>query len=150
MNQIDNLTKVQIAQKRLQEILPQTEREWMLTDLLWEVNWALNLDDMLSLSTLRKAVALLPDGCVEGKAGKTIVHARHFARREEVIAALKALNLYDADVPVLIERHRQQLGATLYLATRWALHESLTWAAAGAYTISYTVYGTMLRWGCAA
>lgn len=143
------MSKLNTARRRLQEILCESrDREFTLEELLWTVNWELDLEDMLRISTLKRACADLPSGCItRGKHKRLHIHARHFARREEVIAALKTLPHWDDDLPVLIERHKDALRKTLYLADNWALHQSLEWASAGAFEITHTVYGTMIRWG---
>lgn len=142
------MTKLEIARKRVAEILCESMgREYTLESLLWNVNWALDLDDMLSISTLRRACADLPGGCISrGKHKQLVIHARHFAPRQEVVAALKALDLYDTDMPVLIERQRDDLRRELLLADGRALYQSLEWAKTGAFEITYTYYGTMIRW----
>lgn len=141
------MNKVQIAFNRIKDVLAGSgSRSYTLKALLWEVNWALDLEEMVSLSTLRKAVALLPQECVKRDRKGFRFEARGGARATEVVEALRVLDLYDPDVPVLIERQRDALRRELVLCDGRALYHTLEWASTGNFEIDHTVYGTMLRW----
>jgi hypothetical protein len=144
------MNKVEIARNRIAEILTgDGERQWTLPDLLWQVNWALELEEMVSMATLRRALATLPEGCVTQQGRKLIVSARHFVRTDAVIAALRTLEHWDDHLPVLIERHKPTLRRALLLADDWSLRQSLEWAAPGNFEILDYVYGTAIRWKAA-
>ena len=139
------MNKVEIAYGRIVDILSEGGESDMKT-LLWEVNYSLDLDQMVSMATLRKAVALLPAPCVSRQGRRIIVQARHFAPATEVVATLQALPHWCDWLPILIERHKDALQRALLLADRWSLIQSVEWASAGVFTVDYTVYGMSVRW----
>ena len=140
------MTKIEIAHTRLLDILGGSRETWLLPALLREVNWTLDLDDMMSMATLRRAVALLPSECVVKSDGRITVQARQFAPRLEMIEALKGLPTWCDDLPVLINSHESTLRRVLVLADGMPLFNSLKWAQAGVYEISYGFHGTCVRW----
>lgn len=142
------MSKVDIAFNRIMEVVfDGHDHQWELPDLLWSVNYALDLESMVSLSTLRRAVARLPEGCATTKGRKMVVHARHYAPPEAVIGALKDLPHFDYDLPVMIERHKHALRKALFLADESALYQSLLWASANneRFTYAANTYGDYVR-----
>jgi hypothetical protein len=138
-------SKVDIAFRRIGEVIT-SGGEYTLEALLREVNWELDCEEMLSMATLRRALTRLPEACIEKKGRKLIVHARHFAKPEEVMAAFRSLETWIDDGPVLIERHKETIRKQLLLADRGDLYQTLEWAESGRYFESdYTVYGHMVR-----
>lgn len=140
--------KVDGAYQRVLDILQEQEREWNLTALLREVNYTLDLEDMVSMATLRRAARRLPSACYHRRHGQIVISTRCFARPDEVIAAIHALPTFDYDLPILLtEAHKQAIRRTLALDRRLGLHNSLVWASAQGvrFAIDYTFYGTTVR-----
>lgn len=138
-------SKLSIAYNRILDIL-QDGTAYTLNSLLWDVNYAGGIEDMVSLSTLRKAVAMLPETCVTKDAsGRVTVQAREFARPFEVIPALMALEGFDDSLPFIITRDEAALSRTLALQPH-CLRQSLEYAAVGTFELDDTVYGLMVRW----
>lgn len=138
-------SKLTIAYNRILDILTDGTA-YTLNSLLRDVNYAGGIEDMVSLSTLRNAVALLPGTCVsKDAAGRITVQAREFARPFEVIPALTALEGFDDSLPFIITRDEAALSRTLVLQPH-CLRQSLEYAASGTFELDDTVYGLMVRW----
>lgn len=145
------ISKVDIAFRRIGEVIT-GGGNFDLETLRREVNWELDLEEMVSMATLRRALDRLPDGCISRKGpknrknGKITVHARHFAKPEEVMAAFRSLETWVEGDVVLIERHKETIRKKLLLAGQPDLYQTLKWAESCRFFESdYTVYGHMVR-----
>lgn len=139
------MNKINIALKTVKAVIVEGG-SFTLRELLAAVNYRLDIEEMVSMSTLRRAVRLLPQDCIDRTAHGLVIHARQFAKPQEVLAALRTLPHWCEDSVVLIENHKQTLRELLLLdPDPRPLYHSLNWAAHGNFEIDYTVYGESVR-----
>jgi len=119
-----------------------------ISNLLFNVNWSLDLDDMFPTNDSLRAFirANVPADCITKQGGRLLVGLRAFAQPEEIADALRARD--GETYPILLsDETESELRRELWLQRDYALYQSMLWAEqSGVLEPVYGgVYGTMVR-----
>lgn len=113
--------------------------------LLADINYTLDCDDMFSISTLRAALRRLPDGCVTRRGnGRIEIHARGGCRSSEFIPVLERY-LHLDNVPTYVKKHYPDICRELCLTGEYAVTQMIQWCAPGNWEFEYSYYGLWVR-----
>lgn len=114
-------------------------------ELLRDINYTLDCDDMFSIGTLRAALARLPDGCVTRRGnGRIEIHARGGCRSAEFIPVIERY-LHNDHVPTYIKRYAPDICRELVLSGEYAITQMIQWCAPGRWEFDFSYYGLWVR-----